>query len=286
MTNSLGWVLATCPGLLAAFGEKSVGGTTKLQWSGAEVRLQRFDDQFGGFTDIEILIPGQLHLIVEAKVGWGLPEKAQLRLYRPRFLSEPKRGFVILTEASPEYVMSSGLNTEIGGVPIRVVRWRDMFDLITSARASASNWHKRVLNELEAYLLGTVRMQRTDSNWVYVVSLSGASIKGVEESSTYSHPKSGNWPKEPPNYIGFRYGGKLRSVHHVEGYEVVKTTSPSGFESFRYTLGPAIRPLHDVRMGAIVRDTRIWAMLDTLLTSPTLSEARRISAERLHSAAN
>ena len=30
------------------------------------------------------------------------------------------------------------------------------------------------------------------------------------------------WPKEPPNYIAFRYQGKLQTIHHIEGYTVTK----------------------------------------------------------------
>ena len=49
---------------------------------------------------------------------------------------------------------------------------------------------------------------------------------------------------------------------------------------FIYKLGPAIKPLKEVKTGNIYRSGRVWAMLDTLLTADTISEARDISKER------
>jgi hypothetical protein len=286
MTNSLGWVLGRSTEFLTAF----IARATGRRWqrpvlADAEVRLQQFNDEFGGFTDVEVLVPGRLQLIVEAKVGWRVPEQAQLEHYRPRFIGEPVQGFIVLTEANDAYVRGVGLTADVQGIPLVVMRWRDLFGVLAEARPSGSNWEKRLLDDLEVYLMSTVKMQRDDSNLVYVVSLSGESISRVEHERLYSHPKKGSWPKEPPNYMGFRYGGRLRSIHHVDGYEVVRRNSgPDAGESFRYQLGPPIVPAHELGMGTIVRDTRIWAMIDTLLTCDTLSDARDLSHQRMASA--
>lgn len=48
-----------------------------------------------------------------------------------------------------------------------------------------------------------------------------------------------------------------------------------------YKLGPAIIPPHSVKTGKIYRNGRVWAMLDTLLTSDTISGARDLSQERV-----
>ena len=76
-------------------------------------------------------------------------------------------------------------------------------------------------------------MQKFDSNWVYVVSLGSGTNPGrnifwidvVNDRGRYFHPVGKGWPKEPPNYMAFRYWGKLRSIHHVESYEVSKSDS-------------------------------------------------------------
>ncbi|MBP3327264.1 MAG: hypothetical protein J6L77_12715 [Coprococcus sp.] len=49
---------------------------------------------------------------------------------------------------------------------------------------------------------------------------------------------------------------------------------------FVYKLGPAIIPPKEVKNGKIYPNGRVWAMLDTLLTSDTISEARDISKAR------
>lgn len=40
------------------------------------------------------------------------------------------------------------------------------------------------------------------------------------------HPVGGKvWVKDLPNYIAFRYDGKLQSIHHIEGYKVATNVS-------------------------------------------------------------
>ncbi len=139
--------------------------------------------------------------------------------------------------------------------------------------------------------------QQKDSNWVYVVSLSDEQpekwgvnwIEIVTRWSRYFHPLSGKWPKEPPNHVGFRYGGQLQSIHHVEKYEVIEDLGKAFREIPRtpvdphllYHLGPAIRPPKPVKNGKIYPSGRVWCALDTLLTSSTVSEARDITNSRM-----
>lgn len=50
---------------------------------------------------------------------------------------------------------------------------------------------------------------------------------------------------------------------------------------FIYTLGPAIKPSKIVKNGpGVRRAARVWAMLDLLLTSDTITESRDISYKR------
>ena len=117
----------------------------------------------------------------------------------------------------------------------------------------------------------------------------------------YFHPVGGSgWPKTPPNYLGFRYGGRLQSIHHVDSYIVVADGEamaaafpemPSAtWEAqdvftkahFLYRLGPAIAPAHEVKTGEIYRNGRVWAALDLLLTSQTISKARDLTQQRIN----
>lgn len=52
-------------------------------------------------------------------------------------------------------------------------------------------------------------------------------------------------------------------------------------DCYVYKLGPAIIPTKTVKTGKIFRNGRVWAMLDTLLTCDTISEARDVTQARL-----
>ena len=143
-------------------------------------------------------------------------------------------------------------------------------------------------------------MQAKESNWVYVVSLSTGKPENcdltwkelVEKKMKYFHPFGiKGWPKEPPNYIGFRYGGRLQSIYHIESYSITKNIHDEieempnvedEYEHFVYSLGKAIIPPKDVKTGKIYASGRKWAMIDTLLTADTIHEASEISRQRMN----
>ena len=63
----------------------------------------------------------------------------------------------------------------------------------------------------------------------------------------------GGCPKTQPNYIGFRYGGKLQSIHRIEDYVITRNLyeefeempdEECEIDFFVYTLGSAIKPTH------------------------------------------
>jgi hypothetical protein len=83
-------------------------------------------------------------------------------------------------------------------------------------------------------LSGKNMMIYPQDDMVYVVSLSQKPIKencdyrwadAVEKDKHYFHPIKKTWPSVPPNYIAFRYGGQLQSVHQIKRYKVVTDTS-------------------------------------------------------------
>jgi hypothetical protein len=95
-------------------------------------------------------------------------------------------------------------------------------------------------------------------------------------------------PREPLNYIAFRYHGRLQSIHHIKNYEVI-TDLHNAFKEiprekcaphFVYDLGPAIRPACKVPTGRIYANGRVWCMFDALLSSKTVAHARDISKKR------
>jgi hypothetical protein len=137
-------------------------------------------------------------------------------------------------------------------------------------------------------------MERLTDNTVYVVSLSTKSMVAgkshtwvdvVEKDRCYFHPVGNGWPVQPPNYIGFRYKGRLQSVHHIESFEVVRNLASQNRrwpktnknkDNFVYRLGPPMRPHHIIKTGNIYKNGRVRCAIDTLLSGAfaTISEAR------------
>ncbi|RUS44570.1 hypothetical protein [Cohnella sp. AR92] len=300
ISYSVAWGLTQCPSFLKVFLQ------SVLQWNGTvdevEIRMQEYE-KGKGFTDIEIELTQQFHLIIEAKRGWNLPGIAQLQKYATRtsFIQSPcpDKRLIVLSECSKDYAKHR-VPDQVNGFPVEVLSWKDFYQYSKLAHVSGTHAEKWLLQELNVYLGSLMTMQKQDSNMVYVVSVGGGSPEGwtiswrdiINERKRYFHPVGGNgWVKEPPNYIAFRYDGKLQSIHHIEGYEIVTNMSKVFSEakdeewepSFVYHLGAPFAPSKDVKTGNIYPNGRVWCMLDTLFTCSTIFEARDQTKLRLNS---
>lgn len=300
MSFSLAWALTQCPAFLNTFLRAIIGH--KLRTQDCVVRMQQHESG-GGFTDIEIESPSYFYLIMEAKRGWNLPGNKQLKLYASRssFISSnaPFKRIIALSECSREYAELHLKARDILGVHIEPLSWQDIIRFVKSARSGSTHAGKRLLDELQTYIRGIMTMQKIDSNWVYVVALAYGTPPGwhiswidiVKKHRRYFHPVGGGrggWPKEPPNYIAFRYYGKLQSIHHIEGYEVITNIHERIPEipdvtwepHFLYRVGKGFGPDKEIKTGNIYRNGRVWCMLDTLFTCDTISAARDLSRKR------
>lgn len=198
-----------------------------------------------------------------------------------------------MSECSKSYAEHNLQVKNIKGIDIIPVSWKDVYKYSEAAYRRSNHAEKHLLIELQTYLGGLMTMQNKDSNLVFVVSLGSSKIEGsdltwidvVEKKERYFHPMGQNgWPKTPPNYIAFRYHGKLQSIHHIEGYKVLTDLSSripeipyaSWMETphFLYKLGKGFAPSKEVKTGNIYRNGRVWCMLDTLFTCDTISDAR------------
>jgi len=299
ITYSVAWALAQSPCFLNAFVVDTLGITPDS--SAVVVRLQQHEKQ-AGITDIEIESPGKFFLIVEAKRGWNLPSLKQLQTYARRRSFVANRGLprriLVMSECSHEYALLNLETRKIAGVEIHPISWKQIARLAVEAQNDSSHAERPILRELLTYLRGLMTMQNLNSNWVFVVSLGSDTPKGwkiswidiVKKRRRYFHPVGNRWPKEPPNYIAFRYHGKLQSIHHIEGYEIFENPHDKLAEiprkvqwgpHFLYTLGPAFSPARELRTGPRIQRNRwAWCMLDTLFTSKTISDAERLSKRR------
>jgi hypothetical protein len=301
MTAALGLGLTRSAPLLRRFVDRVAPGTDLRE--PIQVELQQHDDVDRGFTDIEVRT-SDLHVIIEAKRGWDPPSHRQLQRYEARFATNARRRqrVVILTQNGASSVVRHLLGAWHPPDPIgvEVVGWSDLVDLARRSAREGALADRRLTLELAEYLREVADMRDTDSNRVYVVSLSATPWAGwsgftpidvIERHNRYFFPASGkNWPKTPPNYVAFRYRGRLQSIRHVDDYTIIDNPGVEipgapdfnwGEPHFLLTLGPPIRPDHEVRTGpGVVRSARVWVDIDLLLTSNSITEAAELSRNR------
>jgi hypothetical protein len=301
-TFALGWVLERSPALLARVVEDVVGKRVNVEH--AVIHLQKHREQ-GGFTDVELVAAGRFHIILEAKRGWDLPSAEQLTRYAVRLDeagADAERRLVSVSAADAGYASRHMLKT-VGGIPALHCSWTDVRRMAEASRSAASsNEEKLWLRQLVEHLGEYIAVDQVSSNRVYVVSLGidpmvdGGThtwVDVVEKDGCYFHPISAGWPQQPPNYIAFRHHGRLQSVHHIDSYEVVSNLAernPLWLETsedhFVYRLGPAMRPVREMRTGNIFRNGRVWCAIDTLLSGAfqTISDARDETQRRVDGA--
>ena len=301
ITKSIAWALARCPEFLKAVINEVM--SLEINTQNVRIKYQEFEKN-KGITDLEITDDTSFYIIIEAKRGWILPGAEQLALYSQRrnIIESPvsHKAIISMSECSEDYANAYLPFKVINHIPVNHLSWKKIYELANSAKVGSSISQKNLLKELLRYLGGIMTMQAKESNWVYVVSLSTAKpencdltwIELVEKKMKYFHPFGINgWPKEPPNYIGFRYGGRLQSIYHIESYSIVKNLHDEieemlnvedEYEHFVYSLGKPIIPSKVVKTGNIYASGRKWAMLDTLLTADTIHEASEISKQRMN----
>jgi len=300
ITYSLGWILSYCNEVLEAF-VSNIFPELTFKRNDVRVLLQNFEKEHG-YTDIEITDDKSFHIIIEAKRGWVLPSSNQLEKYAKRESFGKSniifKKIVTMSECSVEFANNYQEFGSLSKDDVMHIAWLKVLEICINSKSESNNKSKLFISQFVEYMKGVVTMQNINSNEVYVVSLGHSEfedtgytfIEIVEKLNQYFHPQGGNgWPKEPPNYIAFRYHGKLQSIHHIEQYHVVnnlKKVMPNmpdmelDVPHFIYELGQAIKPNHEVKTGKIFSSGRVKCHLDLLLTSNTISEARDKTKER------
>lgn len=271
------------------------------------VRLEQRTAE-GSRTDIELETASAL-VVFEAKTGFALPDRAQLEQYARRLREDPRLG-VLATITNAPGLAANRLPSELGDIPVRHLSWTQVHAAASSVRNARGN-ERFLLVELTRYLEGIMAARDRSSNLVYVVSLGTAKVAAtamdfrdvITKHGQYFHPAHGRkgFPRVPPNYLAFRFDGRLQSIHHVEEAHLydMRTARPPGLPDLRhptwwsdglegtgladhilYTLGPAIKPSVEVRTGNLYRAARVWAAIDLLLTSTTIAEAAERTRRR------
>lgn len=290
LTAALGWTLDRCPRLLRRL-------WTRLDLPGdpSDVSIALEVTDVDGRTDLE-LQSAEVGVVLEAKKGWLLPGDKQLSKYTPRLAGFPYRLLVTLSDSSSDWA-ATVLGGSVDGVRVRHLPWDDVRTDIRLARVGSGNREKLWLDELATYLSGATSVRSPDSAWTYCVVLndatpySGSPLTWKDlptNKHLYVHAYGGNngWPKQPPVFMAFRWGGKIRQVNRVTGHrviqnlrEVVPEISELPDETLvAYQLGPNI-PIPDISTQGTYPSGRVWVLLDQLLTNPTLKDAVRASKD-------
>ena len=303
MTAGLAYVLSQAPKFLLLFCKEIFGAKPK-EISKAKIRMQTNRPKGGGVTDIEIQIEDRYFAIIEAKRGLAIPSEKQLRKYAPHLRkSKAHEQRLVSLSSTAEILADIKLPVDVRGIPVIHRAWRTIKTLSDQAVRNESNSNKRLLREFSKYLEGILGMENIYSNMVYVVSLGRGNPKDwdiswidiVEKRKRYFYTSGSNWP-DPPNYIGFRYHGRLQSIYRVKKYQLISDPSSAFAEAPSYEWDPPCYLLYlenriaidrVVKCGPrIVRAARCWCMLDTLLTCKTLSEAKTETEKRIDAAKN
>lgn len=135
-TYAFGWVLERSPRFASLVAREIAG--RPIDVSGLRITLQKSGDDHG-YTDVELRCDKELHAIIEAKQGFGLPGIEQLSRYRPRLR---EAGFVdvalVSVSAIPESIARLKLPQTVGGVPVRHLSWGAVRGLAKAARREAA----------------------------------------------------------------------------------------------------------------------------------------------------
>lgn len=284
LTASLGFTLARSPRFVS-----ELLRALSLEAEQVEIRMETRGDD--GRTDLEIETPSAL-VVVEAKRGWVLPTESQLRRYATRVQQHAgERGVLVtLSDCSVDWASGPrGLPGQIAGIPVQHLPWSTVREALARASGPARGGERHWLNELETYLRRAVRVTDVSDMWTYCVVVSEEQFGDrtfrdyVLDEGVYFHPFGWGhgWPKEPPNFLAFRWSNTVQRVHRVMSHEIVESLrarwpdippEQGDDPHVIYTLGPPLR-FDPIPTGRSYRASRMWLLLDQLMSCATLEEA-------------
>lgn len=298
MTDSFAFVLSRCPQLLELL-LRSVGAQPPPP-DAYGLLLQR-SSQDKGRTDIEIVGPGY-HLICEAKRGPSLPSCRQLTKYAQRLEEQGStiRELLVLSDSEPGFA-ESRLKGYGLGVKVLFLSWRQVRETAANLMQSGDRAALVWLQELVCYLDDHLRWVDSPGN-VRIVALSRRQVAGralssvelLKQQQRYVHPVGNGYPTRPARLLGFRYDGRLQSVHPVLNVQHVSTlpddiAAPGKQISgshYVYDLGVAI-PMTDQKTPGVAWKIRSGSIRNRPLRLPLamLGDFDTLEAASAHHAA-
>lgn len=277
LTYALGWVLSKNQEFLKAIIQEVT--EQNFTCEEFEIRLQEYQMDDQGYTDIELLVDKKLYIIIEAKIGWNLPKQEQISRYVGRFkeYADYTKKFVVISEHRPEYAIKAIKQLKCK-IPIAYLSWHSVNSIIQEISGISSNREKRLAADFQKYFQKVVHAQNLNSNKVFCVVLDNENFDFVSKKNEYHYPLSKRWPRDPPNYIALRYHGRLYSIHHVDSFDIEERPQESPI--VKLFLGKPFKPINEVKNGDIYNNGHCWFDLDTVFVCKTIKEAVDLTRKR------
>jgi len=226
LTFALGYTMWWCPRLLQTFlGAVAIKRFRISHLRNAEIHLETRRDE--GITDIEVIIPNRLHLIIEAKVGLGLPTLDQCRRYIQRLKSSAAtyRLLVILVgmDCTPTLALYRQKDKDcdkfLAGLQwVELLKMRPLLLEHYAPSSEEGRWARAFYDFLE----GEFHMNSyTEEVWIVPAkkkplwedgwSFYDTHVKG----RIYYRSKRDGYTNQKPLYIALRAQGKVESIQRV-----------------------------------------------------------------------
>jgi hypothetical protein len=232
LTYALGFTFAKCPQLLQIFLRRiGLGGISLNTLQSATIRLQQRGHGIDGITDIEIDVPGQRFLIVEAKVGLSVPDLEQCRKYLPRFdahVKSQKRLIALVESGSTAFVHQHGSLCPALKPLLKAFHWSDIIPECARLRSKcqADTEEGVWLRYFQGFLEQEYQMRAfTEEVWIVSARTSPLWPGGLSYYDTHAKERPQghriyyrtDCHGKRPLYMAFRNNGKVTHIQRVMG---------------------------------------------------------------------
>ena len=120
ITKSIAWVMCKCPVFMHRVAEELFHISVNPE--NVRISYQEYEKE-KGITDLEITDDNLFYIIIEAKRGWILPGKEQLKLYSERKSilqsGAVNKAIVSMSECSEEYAKAYLPLKNVNGIPVK-----------------------------------------------------------------------------------------------------------------------------------------------------------------------
>jgi hypothetical protein len=309
LTFALGYTFHKCPRLLQRFlSAIGVAGVRFSSLAQAQIDLQRHgaSSGFKGITDIEIHLPGSLHVIIEAKIGLDFPSLEQCVQYYPRLANSNTlhKRLVALVQApdtsfAHRYKKSS---TKLNDI-LKAYNWSELLkECVEMTKTYGPDTSEgRTIRWFYNFLDQEYRMKAfTTEVWIVPAATEQLCSNGWSFLDTHLKRKVYYRPDQQsmrPLYIAFRANGRIEELHRVIRIEhetppiqyVKELASVKDWPKSPHTIWHLDDPVklpQPIPTGGSLWQRRVACDMDVLLSSKTVKEIEDRMRDRRESLAS